>query len=125
MAKMTLGTCTFTRNPSEMTVIKADRICASEPTYAGVAFYSWGPSLIGKEIELYWPAMPIEQFNDLQEIYEADASVVFDPQDDSSDTFNVQVLDFNGKYHITPTVNENGGKRKDVRMVLLIMSEAS
>ncbi len=123
MAKMVLGTLTFSRNPSEMTVIKKDRVTAVKETYSSVALFSWGSSIIGKTIELSWPFMTINDFTDLEALVDADEAVVFNPEDGSLKTYNVEIIGLDGKYHITPSVADDAGYRKDVRLTLLIMSE--
>lgn len=123
MAKMSIGTLTFKHNPSEMTVIKKDRITAVKETYSSVAFFSWGPMIVGKVIDLFWPFMSIDDFSDLEAIVEADAQVVFNPQDDSAKTYNVQILALDGKYHVTASTLDGSGYRKDVRLSIVIMSE--
>lgn len=120
---MTLGTLTFTRNPSDMTVLTPERASATVKTYTSVAFFSWGVSIVGKEIELVWSYMPIAMYNDLAEIFAAAAGVVFDPDDDNSTTYNVEVTGLDGKYLLTHSVTDGAGNRKDVRLRLLILSE--
>lgn len=125
MAKMVLGSVTFERNPSEMTVVKKTRPSAAVDTYTSAAFFSWPARIAGQKIELRWPFMSITQWNDHQEQLEADAQLVFNPQNESSKTYNVEMMEFDGKYHITPNVTDGAGHRKEVRMLLLILSEAS
>lgn len=109
-------------NPSEMTVIKKDRITATKQTYSGVAFFSWGATIIGKPIDLLWPVMPISVFNSLQALFENDEQVLFDPEDGSGRTFNVEIVDFDGKYF--KNLNATGiGHRQEVTMTLTIMSQ--
>jgi hypothetical protein len=122
---MMIGTAEVPK-PAEMTIIKKERTTSSVKTYSRVAVFSWGVSIVGKTIELYWPAMTTVLFDSLQSVYEGDVPVTFLPMLDdssssSSDTdYIVEVLSFDGQYHITT----NGAYRKEVRMTLLIMSEA-
>jgi hypothetical protein len=83
-----------------MTLIRADRISAAVQTYTSVAFYSWGARLIGKVVTLSWNAMTSTQFNALDAIFQADATVVFNPTDivGGSTTYNVEIVSLNGEY---------------------------
>lgn len=124
MGNMVLGTCTFDSNPSGMTFIQKDRDVAHKKTYSSVALFSWGASYVGKTLELSWDYMTTGQYDDLRDIFEADAEVVFDPQDGESKTFNVEVLALNGEYY-QYLEDATGNHRKSVTMQLLIMSEAT
>jgi hypothetical protein len=115
--------------PLEMTIIKKERTTSAVRTYSKVAVFSWGVSIIGKTIELYWPAMSTTLFNSLQAVYEGDVPVTFLPMlDDSSGSssssevdYMVEVMSLDGQYHI----KTNGVYRKEVRMSLLIISEVA
>lgn len=122
MSNMVLGTHTFIKQPSTMTMIQKDREVATVQTYSNVALFSWGASIVGKVIEIGWPIMSTSEHTSFQAIYEADAPVVFDPQDGKSKTYNVEVLSFNGEY-LVHLSDATGHKRKNVKMKLLIMSE--
>ncbi|MFA5423034.1 MAG: hypothetical protein WC374_04185 [Phycisphaerae bacterium] len=122
MSNMVLGGYTFAVQPSKMTLIEKDRSVAHVQTYSSVAFFSWGVDYDGKTIELFWASMPTSQYASLRAIYEADAQVVFDPQDGSSKTFNVQMLPMSGEYFIHLS-NATGHRRLNVKIPLLIMSE--
>lgn len=120
MGHQQLGTSTFSQNPGRMTIIHPDRICSYVQTYSSVAFFSWGVSIIGKEIELGWNAMPSSQYEEIQDLWEADASIVFDPQDGYSKTYNVEILDLKGEYCVGLA---DQGIRKNVVLKLLILSQ--
>jgi hypothetical protein len=122
MANMSLGGYTFAKQPSGMTMIQKDRIAAHAPTYTSVAFYSWGASIIGKVVELTFNYITTGQYASLQTLYEADAQVVFNPQDGSSKTYNVEILSLNSEYHIQLN-NTTGNYRKGAQLRLLILSE--
>ena len=76
---MTLGGQTITKLPSKMTLILADRMSAVKKTYSSVAFFSWGNTLLGKILTLEWPLLELAEWNVLDALFQADASVVFDP----------------------------------------------
>ena len=122
MSNMVLGTHTFVKQPAAMTLIQKDRIVASIQTYTSVALFSWGASIIGKVIELVWPFMTTSEYTSFQAIYEADAQVVFNPKDDSSKTYNVEVLSLDAEYFINLS-DTSGHLRRAVKMRLMIMSE--
>ena len=122
MANCSLGTYTFEKQPSGMTFIQKDREVAHQKTYSSVALFSWGASYIGKVIEVSWNYITTSQYASLVSIYVADVPVVFDPQDGTSKTYNVEVLSLDCEYHIQ-LANNTGNHRKNVKMQLLIMSE--
>lgn len=122
MSNMVLGTHTFVKQPATMTLIQKDREVAKVKTYSSVALFSWGASIIGKTIEISWPFMTTSEYASFQAIYEADAQVVFDPQDGSSKTYNVELLSLTSEYFIHLS-NASGHNRRNVKLTLLIMSE--
>ncbi|NPU84371.1 MAG: hypothetical protein HPY65_07765 [Syntrophaceae bacterium] len=124
MPNATLGTLTFAQNPDTMTLIKKDRDVAWVKTYTSVAIFTWGSSYEGKKLDLAWSYMETSEFDDLEDIQDADAQVVFDPQDDSGKTFNVEILALDGEYHLYLD-DDTGHYRKNVKLTLLIMSEAT
>jgi hypothetical protein len=122
MAKMSLNSLTFDANPSEFTMPRAKRHVAWKPTYSSVGFFSWGTLLAGVEITLRWPFMRTSQFATLDGIYKADAEIVWNPQDGTGRTFNVEVADLTADYHVK-LENTTGNFRKNVEMLLVILSE--
>jgi hypothetical protein len=124
MANISIGAVTLKSNPTDLTLIRADKTCAAQQTYSSVAFFSWGASIIGKEIELLWNWMEADDFAALDALYAADAPVVFDPQDGGGKTYNVEIMALDGKYHMEfGTVSTV--MRRDVTMTLLMLSEVA
>ncbi len=121
MAKQILGTLTFAKNPSSMTIIRPYRLCSFLLTYSSVAFFTWGVSVIGKVVELKWNAMAIADYEDIQDLWEADAEVIFNPQDGEALTYDVQILDLQGEY-LRGIADGDTGIRKNVVLKLLILS---
>lgn len=121
MARMTLGSYTFVKDPQQMTLLDKVRITATVLTYSSVAFFSWGASIVGKKIELYWPVMSAAMYASIQAILEADAEVEWNPNDGELRKYTVEVLSFDGEYLIDKTYDTT--RRKDMRLVLLIKSE--
>jgi hypothetical protein len=122
MSNMVLGSYTFATQPSSMTMIQKSREVATVKTYASVALFSWGATIVGKTIELGWLFMTTSQYASLQTIYEADVPVVFNPNDGSSKTYNVEVISLDSDYFIKLD-NSAGNHRRNAKMRLLIMSE--
>lgn len=123
MSNMALGGYTFASNPAEIDDIMMPlKRSASQETYTSVAFFSWGTSIVGKTIVLSWDYITCSMFDSLNTLYQADLPVVFDPQDGSSKTYNVEIVDLNGKYHLG-LASSADWERKDVKLQLLIMSE--
>ena len=122
MNNIIIGSVTLRHNPEEMTVIRSDKYCASKLTYTSVAFFSWGLSIVGKEILLRWSYMESDEFKDLDDLYIADSTIVFDPVDGLGKTYNVVMKELDSKYFYRLGVSP-GQWRKDVNIVLLILSE--
>jgi hypothetical protein len=122
MSNMSLGTVTFTAQPNDMTCIDADRSCAAVQTYSSIGFFSWDATLIGKKLELDWSYMPADQYSDLKTLEAADAGVVFNPQDGTGITYNVEIESIYGKYCLGKVARSSSELRKDVKMTLLIIS---
>jgi len=127
MANMTLGTYTFDSNPSDLdAILGPKKSSAAVQTYEGVAYFSWGTLIAGAEVELTWDYMSCDQFDSLVALYQADAQVVWDPQDGQSPTvtYNVEITDLTGRYFIGLSPSAEW-VRRDVRMRLLILSEVT
>jgi len=127
MANMSLGTYTFENNPSDLNaILNPKKSCASVSTYSGVAYFSWGTLIAGVEVELTWDYMSCDQYDSLDAIYQADAPVVWDPQDGYSPaiTYNVEIVDLTGRYFIGLSSSAEW-VRRDVRLRLLILSETT
>lgn len=122
MSNIIIGSVTLRYNPEEMTVIRSDKYCVSKLTYSSVAFFSWGLSIVGKEILLRWSYMESDEFEDLDVLYKADNTIVFNPMDDLGKTYNVAIKGLDSKYFFRLGVSP-GQWRKDVNIVLLILSE--
>lgn len=115
---MILGDYTFETNPEDsFEIIKSEKSSAKLDTYTGVAFFSWGMILAGTVILLKWNAMSTAMFDELDNIYQADASTTFVPSNDSQgDSYDVEIMSLKGKYHM----ELEGTYRKDVELELLI-----
>ncbi len=120
---MILGTYTFDWLPTTMTMVKPDKYCADVLTYESVSFFSWGMAIVGKKITLKWNYMSVDQYESLHALYAADEQVVFNPDDGSGETYNVEITNLQGEYHVYPDVDASGIYRKNVGLELLIMSE--
>lgn len=117
-----LGGHTFTRGPGSMTSLTKDRDNAYVKTYSSVAHFSWGPTIIGKEIDMTWNAMNADEFTILQGLYEADAPVVLVPNDGLGISYNVQMLSLNSTYYKGRTTGASS-LRIDIELKLLILSQ--
>ena len=124
MAKVVIGTQTLTRDPQRMTMLRADKSCAHKLTYTSVAFFSWGTSIIGKEIMLEWPVMDVAEFAALDAIFIADVAFNFTPSDGGGHVYSVNMTSLTGEYFLGRT-SQAPTTRKNVKMTLLIMSVTS
>lgn len=122
MENVVIGSHTCTLDPMRMTMVREDKACAHVQTYDSVAYFSWGTTLVGKEILLEWPVMDAAEFAALDAIFQADASFTFNPNDGvTTDTFTVEMTSFTGDYWRGrgTTTHET---RKNVKMTLLILA---
>ncbi len=117
---------TFSLLPGNMTVIREDKSCASVQTYEGVAYFSWGTSIVGKELSLSWNAMPAAMWSQFETFFTADAPLEFDPTLDgtpSAKTYTVEMTRLDGDYFLGGYGTGAGSWRQNVTMTLLILSE--
>lgn len=117
MALISLGAFTPSLNPGSMTIIQKDKPTAVMQTYSGAAYFAWPATIVGKVLDLSWNLIPVADWTALDALYAADAVVVFDPNDGSSKTYNVNILSLAGTYYI------RNQSRSDVKLSLLVMSE--
>jgi hypothetical protein len=122
MSNISLGGYTFLYNPARMTAIKPERSTGKVDTYSSVGFFSWGSSIVGKEITMEWDVVEKSLVDELDTLYAADETIILDPQDGSEKTYNVEIESFDWDYHIYSDV-DTAKYRKNVKMTLLIMSE--
>lgn len=122
MANVVIGSRTLTTDPMRMTMVRAEKSCAHVQTYDSVAYFSWGTTLIGKEILLEWPVMDAAEFAALQAIFEADAPISFNPNDGVvTDTYTVEMTSLTGDYWRGRGTSISD-TRKNVKMTLLILA---
>jgi len=122
----TAGTCGsygFERNPTDMDTLNKTRYVSAVKTYSSVEVFSWGTTLVGKQILLHWDYMPPAMFDKIQYYVENDEEFIWDPTGESGTsgvgTYDVQILGFEGEYfkRIPSTSGEN---RKNVNLLLFI-----
>jgi hypothetical protein len=119
MANMVLGTYTFIKNPSEMSVITPVRDSSGVKTYSSSAFFSWGATVAGQTISMRFNFISITQYASFLSLLEADASVVFNPNDGTGYTYNVEITNLQGDYF----VKLDTGVRQNVIVDLFILSK--
>ena len=114
----------FALLPGGMTPIRSDKICAYELTYSDVAYFSWGASIVGKEITLTWNAMPAAMWATLDAFYAGDKTLVWNPTLDGSavTTYNVEMVRLEGEYFLGGYDTAlSSSWRRNVTMTLLIL----
>ena len=124
MSNMEIGGIELRHNPTGMTVVRPVKAAAALPTYEGIAYFSWGASIVGRDLTLTWTFMESDEFDDLDDLYQADAPVVFDPQDGSDTTYIAEITELVCEYFRTLGVSE-GQFRTKVEMTLLILAEVT
>jgi len=119
---------TFSLLPGSMTVIREDKSCTAVQTYEGVAYFSWGTSIVGKELSLSWNAMPAAMWAQIETFFTAAAPLAFDPTLDgtpSAKTYTVELTRLDGEYFLGGYSTGAGSWRQNVTMTLLILSEVT
>jgi len=124
MANMSIGGYTLKHNPSEMDPIESEKSAATIPTYGGGAYFDFGMFLIGTDKNFRWSYMEADEYATLRTKYVASLPVVFDPQDGSGKTYNVEIKQFYGSL-FRKFGSAAGTFRKDVKMTLFLISEVT
>ena len=125
MANMSLDAYTFDFNPMDpLQLIRKKRAVAAKKTYSAAVTFSFPATIAGQKRKLNWKYMPTSMFATLDTKYTAGGSYVFDPQDGSSKTYNVEIMDFDGEYHLD-LEDTAGNYYKNVVMELYFLSEVT
>lgn len=118
---MTLDGYRFPWNPEKCTVPRPEKAVAVVTTYTSAAVFSWGMILPGKEIELTWEWMELDQWNALDTIYQDDSSVVWYPDDGFA--YIVEILSLVGEYVVGAEIE--APRRENIVLRLVIISRAA
>jgi hypothetical protein len=118
MAQMTLAGYTFAMNPARATLPHTERLTTFAPTLGGAEFFSWGTTIKGKVIRLYWDYMPLAQWNQFISILTADSSCSWTTG--GGNTYTVEILSLNGEYFIDNSALAEF--RRDVNLEMIIMA---
>lgn len=122
---MSISTTTFALDPFDMTVLKSDKVCSYIKTYDGIAFFSWGKTIVGKIIDLKWNAMPSTMFDAIDTLINTDTTMIWTPNiPGSTVTYEVNLISLNGQYWISQE-SSSAYYRKDCSLRILIMSEVT
>lgn len=124
MGRMLFGSTLLTTDPNEIDpILKPRRICSVQPTYDGVAFFSWGSTIEGSKHTLKWGAMSAVQYDEIQALIEADASLLWTPVSGEASAYTIQLLDLRGEYihSIGTTFFGGAAYRKNCELDLVIM----
>lgn len=124
MANMSIGGITLRHNPTEMDPFEPEKSCADVQTHEGGVFFSWGLFIVGTSKNFKFTYMEADEYEDIKTLYEADEPVVCDPQDGSGKTYNVEIKYFHGDL-FRRFGFAAGTFRKDIKMILFILSEVA
>lgn len=117
---MTLGGYTFALNPLDsVPVIGKEKRASVIDTLGGVAYFSWGLFQEGQIVPLKWNKCSTAQFNQLKTLYEANAEIVWDPE--NGNTYNVEIISLTADYHFS--AGAGASRRKNIVMKLIIISQ--
>jgi len=125
MSSMTIGGVAITTNEELSGVLTAEKRDAVVETMDGVAYFDFGNFIAGVERTLSWDVMPEALFNSLDALYQASASVVLNPADGSSKTYNIRIRSLTGKLYLPKLVSTGFSFRKDVELDFVIISEVA
>jgi len=114
-----LGGYAFPWDPDRWTIPKAEKFWGKVQTYSSAAFFSFGISIVGKEVVLEWDWMSSAQFAALDALYQSDEPVVWNPPGASA--FEVNILGCDGEYF--EVLGTDIEYRKNVKITLMIMRE--
>ena len=121
---MSISTTTFT-DPSEMTILKSDKICSFIKTYGGVEFFSWSKSIVGKVIDMRWKAIPSTMFDAIDTLITTDTTMIWSPNvPGSTVTYEVNLLGLDGQYWLSKE-SSSSFYRRNCSLKLVIMSEVT
>lgn len=121
MATMSLGTYTFARNPSGMTLVKQKRRVRPVETVGGLETLSFGMFYAGQQVVVKWNYCPVSVWSQLATLEADDVSKAFAPGD--GHTYNVQIVSLNGEYYADTASSATW--RKNVELVLVVESLVS
>jgi len=119
MADMQLGAYVFAWKPEELDTLEKEKSYSVLRTWTTAAFFSWGTSRIGKEIELDWDWMPEAQWNQLQTLLEADVETTWWPEVGGT-SYTVEVVKLAGKFVQKSLLD--APYRRQVRLTLVMKS---
>jgi hypothetical protein len=117
---MTLGGYSFPWLPDRWTMPKAEKFSGRLLTYSAAAFFSFGTSIIGKEIILEWDLMGVAQFNEINTQYLADTQKNWNPG--TGNQYTVELVNLDAEY--VETVAYDYAYYKNVKLLLMIMALA-
>ena len=120
---MKLGGYTFAWDPSKWEPPVPEKKQASVTTFSGVGYFSWGATIVGKQIDLEWEFMSQAQFDSLQALFEADAYVLWDLDVAGMMNYYVEITELVAE--LPEVVGYDQGYIHNVRVTLLILSETA
>ena len=117
MDNMTLGGYLFDWNPDQFGILKEEKYTGVVLTYGSIGYFSFGTSIVGKQILLEWNWMKQSQFDTLNGLYLSDESKIWIPGDGY--IYTVEILKLDGMYFEVSGLD--APYRKEVKMLLLII----
>lgn len=125
MSKMVLGGLVLPIETDLSPIIKPKRHTSKVQTLEGVAFFSFGVTIKGRDVTIKWDGMTATQYDQIQALVEADTEVPWVPVSGEATSYTVEIEDFTGEYHsnLYGTTTRWGGTayRKKCELKLLIM----
>jgi len=117
---MMLGALSLAWDPDKWTAPEEQKFFGDVQTWASHFLFDFGSKIVGREIELEWEWMSQAQFDALDVLYQANAPVVWDPQESGVPTFTVEVAQIEGKLFDVALWDQP--YRKDVKVTLVIVA---
>jgi hypothetical protein len=113
-----LGEYTFAWKPDDFTPPDPELYKSVVRTWDTAVYFSWGPEILGKPIELKWIWMSEAQWDELDALYQAKAPVIWDLEEPGIGPFTVVIPRLEGE--LFEVAGYEQPYRKDVKMGLVI-----
>jgi hypothetical protein len=113
-----LGGYTFAWKPDDFTPPDPELYKSVVRTWDTAVYFSWGPEILGKPIELKWIWMSEAQWDELDALYQAKAPVIWDPEVTGVGPFNVEIRSLDGE--LFEVAGYEQPYRRNVKMGLVV-----
>jgi hypothetical protein len=115
-----LGALTLAWDPDLWTIPDAKQVVMEQETYTSHFMFLFGAKIIGKKIVLEWEWMSQEQFDAMDDLFQADVPLLWNPEEVSDPrTFMVEFAGLDGSLFDVALWDQSN--RKDVKATLIVL----